>query len=144
MRYVSWSRTGLGTMLMALMLLGPLAVGRAQDAAGNAQDKKAAAPADAQKTRGRLPPYYGRVIDQEQRTKIYEIQARFNAQLDKLRLEMDSLVTKRDAEIEGVLTAEQRDQVSKMRDDARSRRGSASKAQSTDSSKPPTGDGKSP
>lgn len=74
------------------------------------------------KSRGRLPAYYGDVITKEQRDKIYSIQASYEEQLAALREQLKALVAKRDAEVEAVLTPEQREQVKKIAEEARAER----------------------
>jgi hypothetical protein len=62
------------------------------------------------------------VVDDEQREKIQAIQAEYAPQLAKLREELKTLVDERDAAIERVLTADQRKQIDKLREEAAARR----------------------
>ncbi len=86
----------------------------------------AAKPADAafgKKARaGQLPPYYGEVVDDVQRQKIYAIQAEFNAQIKALQAKLDALKKERDDKIQAVLTPEQRKQVDDLRAAAKAKR----------------------
>ncbi|MCR4412211.1 MAG: hypothetical protein NUV77_07270 [Thermoguttaceae bacterium] len=97
----------------------------AQDA-DPANKPAAAKPADAapgKKARaGQLPPYYGEVVDDVQRQKIYAIQAEFNAQIKALQAKLDALKKERDDKIEAVLTPEQRKQVNDLRAAAKAKR----------------------
>ena len=72
--------------------------------------------------RGRLPAYYGRVVTAEQRKQIYEIQAKYHEKILELQRQLQELIAKRDAEVEAVLTPEQKAEVERMRREARQRR----------------------
>jgi hypothetical protein len=74
-----------------------------------------AAPA---KPRGRLPAYYKDIIDAKQRDRIYEIQAEYAAKITPLQEEIKKLSEEREAAIEGVLTAEQKGKLKKVREEA--------------------------
>ncbi|MCA9174574.1 MAG: hypothetical protein KDB14_08810 [Planctomycetales bacterium] len=109
----------LGWLALLLSLtLGIASVGAAQDA-GPAADEK---PAAATKFRGRLPAYFSRIVSQEQRQKIYEIQARFNEQVEALREQIVDLESTRDKEVREVLTPEQKKQVDELLAAAKAKR----------------------
>lgn len=72
--------------------------------------------------RGRLPNYFGRVIDESQREQIYELQARFNEQIDSLEMQIADLTKERNELVEKVLTPEQLAEVNRMREEAKARR----------------------
>ena len=74
------------------------------------------------KVRGRLPAYYSRVVSQEQREEIYAIQARFAAEMQKLKEQLEAMEQARDKEVSGVLTADQKKQVDAMVAAARAKR----------------------
>jgi hypothetical protein len=78
------------------------------------------APSSAQekKAKGRLPPYYGSIVNDQQRQAIYLIQAKYDQQLDALNEQLQALEKRRDAEIEGVLSPEQRLVLKKTQDEA--------------------------
>ena len=57
---------------------------------------------------GRLPPGYTIVVTKEQRSKIYEIQSKFESQLADLRKQIATIESGRDREIESLLDAEQK------------------------------------
>jgi hypothetical protein len=94
----------------------------------------AAADSSAVKTRakpqGRLPVHYGKVVDPSQKAKIYKIQQSYEPQIAALNAQLQALRDKRDAEIDAVLTAEQRDKVAAFRADAKKQR--AAKAGTSD------------
>ncbi|MBW3542592.1 MAG: hypothetical protein KY476_20200 [Planctomycetes bacterium] len=75
-----------------------------------AEEKADAPKATARKKpRGRLPNYYGQLgISQQQRTEIYAVQALYSEEIDALEKQLAELKEKRDAEVEAVLTAEQK------------------------------------
>ena len=87
------------------------------------QDSKAAA---SKKLRGRLPAYYGKVVSTKQREEIYQIQAKFNEQIEKLKEQLATLTTQRDSEVEQVLTDEQQDEIAKLKQSRRAQRSSSS------------------
>lgn len=76
------------------------------------QEKTAtqAAPAKvAKKPAGRLPAQYGKLgLSDEQRHKIYDVQAIYRKQIDELEKQIDGLKAKQKTEIEAVLTADQK------------------------------------
>ncbi len=111
--------TVLGVSLMrfaTLNLVGCLAVVFCCSALLNAQEaapkKKAAEPA------GRLPAYYKDVVDEAQRKKIYEIQAKYKVKIDVLAEEVKSLQSQRDKEIEALLSPEQKTKLAKVKAEA--------------------------
>ncbi|MBI2478560.1 MAG: hypothetical protein HYV60_07955 [Planctomycetia bacterium] len=57
---------------------------------------------------GRLPPGYTIVVTKEQRNKIYEIQGKYESQLEGLRKQIAEIESTRDKEIDGLLDAEQK------------------------------------
>jgi hypothetical protein len=77
----------------------------------------ASAQAAAQRSapRGRLPPYYKDLVSPEQRDEIYRIQAKYNAKIDELEAEIERLKAQRDAEVEKVLTPQQRARLQLLR-----------------------------
>jgi hypothetical protein len=89
----------------------------------NAADKADAKPAKQRaKPRGRLPAYYNQVVDGQQREKIYAIQQQYEPKITALKAELQALQDKLDAEVEGVLTAEQRDKVKSLTEAAKQKR----------------------
>ncbi len=71
------------------------------------------------KATGRLPAHYGAVVTPDQKAKIYSIQAKYAEQIRKLADEMKALTEQRDAEVEGVLSAEQKQKVEALRAEGR-------------------------
>ncbi|NLE37469.1 MAG: hypothetical protein GX621_05530 [Pirellulaceae bacterium] len=71
------------------------------------------------KIKGRLPSHYGKVVTEEQRRTIYELQALYAPHIEKLQAQIDALTRQRDARIEAVLTPEQRKQIAELREAAK-------------------------
>lgn len=82
------------------------------------------APADY---RGPLPFYYGKVIAPDQKEKIYAIQDKYEAELAPLQKQIKEMMAKRDAEIDAILTPEQREKVATMKAEAKSKAPSGKK-----------------
>ncbi|MCL2348226.1 MAG: hypothetical protein FWC50_08185 [Planctomycetaceae bacterium] len=59
----------------------------------------------------RLPNFYREVINEKQKAEIYEIQASYFQVVESLKLRLEKLEAERDAQIESVLTADQKAQV---------------------------------
>lgn len=77
---------------------------------------------------GRLPNYFGRLgVSNEQRQRIYAIQADYKNEIDALQKQIDDLVAKRDQEIQAILTDIQREQLKKLIAEAEARREAAAK-----------------
>ena len=83
-----------------------LSTATAQDAAKKPEAKKETK--ERKKPRGRLPNYYGEVVNEEQRTKIYEIQATYREKMEELRKQLAALKKEQDEKVNAVLTPEQR------------------------------------
>ena len=69
----------------------------------------------------RLPNYYRDVISDEQRDKIYAIQAAYFSPVEMLTLRLERLKTERDSQIEAVLTAEQKKKIEALTKEATDR-----------------------
>lgn len=74
------------------------------------------------KVKGRLPAYYKDIVDAKQKEKIYTLQADFNGKIDALEEQIKKLTADRDAAVEGVLSAEQKEKLKKAKDVASSGR----------------------
>lgn len=89
-----------------------------QEGPRTAQRKATAAEA-AEKPSGRLPNNYGKLgLTDAQKEKIYSIQAGYADRIEELMQQIEELRTKRDGEIAAVLTAEQRDRLSALKEEA--------------------------
>ncbi len=130
-------RRSFALFLIPLLLTGltctPASACSLQPASPTAQDAPQKPP--RKKSRGRLPMYFSKVVTQQQREDIYEIQARFAAKIDELQTQIDKLIQERDQEVESVLSTEQLAEVKKLRDDAKKRRMARRNKSKTDDAK---------
>ncbi len=74
-----------------------------------------------QQTR-RLPNYYARVVTDDQREQIYEIQEKHASTIDELQKQLDEAIAARDKEVEAILTPDQLARVKEYEQEAQSRR----------------------
>jgi hypothetical protein len=82
---------------------------------------------------GRLPAHYTQVgVTELQRQKIYSIQGSYDAKITLLKNQLNEATAKRDAEVRGVLTADQQKQLDKLT-------GAAAKAQAAQKAGDPKG-----
>lgn len=86
---------------------GPLSIGQ-----------EAKAPKAEKKAKGRLPPYFAGIVTEEQRQKIYEIQAKYAKDREALEAQLEELRSIESGEIEAVLDAEQKEKLRKAREEA--------------------------
>ncbi|HBN75975.1 MAG TPA: hypothetical protein DD473_09175 [Planctomycetaceae bacterium] len=87
--------------------------------------KSAAAPTTA-RSKNRLPNYYGQIgLSDEQRTKIYGIQAEFRTKSEELIRQLEDMRTEETLEIQSVLTPEQRTELNDLVTAARKKRQSS-------------------
>lgn len=77
--------------------------------------------------RGRLPAYYGRVVDGKQREQIYAIQREYAPKIDALKAQLAALTAERDEKVAAVLTPEQVQTVEKLKAEAKAKRAGAKK-----------------
>lgn len=80
--------------------------------------QEAKAPKVEKKAKGRLPPYFTDIVTQEQREKIYAIQAKYAKDRETLEMQLEELRSIETGEIEAVLDAEQKEKLKKAREDA--------------------------
>lgn len=111
------------TAVVAVAVGGSIYAWAQQPAAQSAQQE--AQPAQPTPPRGRLPAYYGQVVNQQQREQIYAIQAKYSARIAELQKQLEELRAQRDAEIEKVLTPEQLKRIAELRARAAGGSGSA-------------------
>ncbi len=70
---------------------------------------------DAKKElKGRLPPYYSKVVDETQRGAIYKIDEEYAPKLKDLHSQLDALTAERDKKVRAVLTADQQKKVDEL------------------------------
>jgi Spy/CpxP family protein refolding chaperone len=76
-----------------------------------AQDAKKEVKRDdpAPKAKGFLPPNFGKLgLTDVQKQQVYDVQAKYNTEIDKLEAKIRELKAARDKEVKGVLTPEQK------------------------------------
>lgn len=97
----------------------------AASAPATTQEKPAAVqpkPAATQRRQpaGRLPNYYGQLgLSNEQRLKVYAVQAKYAEEIQALRKQIAELEAKRDGEIDALCTETQKTQLGELREKAR-------------------------
>lgn len=79
----------------------------------SAQDA-AEATAKRAEPSGRLPTYYGEIVTQDQRLKIYKIQSGYNAKIEQLEAEIKKLEEAMKKEMEAVLTQPQLERLKEL------------------------------
>lgn len=96
-----------------------------QEAASKAETAKesnqAAKTSSKSKITGRLPRYFGKVVDDSQRKQIYKIQAEYREKVSALQLQLTQMKQAELKAIEGVLEPSQLDRLNKLRSDAMQR-----------------------
>lgn len=118
------------------------------------QGQEAKAPADGKsdeakvakkraEPRGRLPAYFGEVVSNDQREKIYDIQAKYLMQIGKLQDEIAKLEESREKDVLAVLTEEQMAKVKQLQNDAKAKRAAAAATRKKGDAAPevPSGEG---
>ena len=87
--------------------------------------------------KGRLPPHYAKVVTEEQREKIYAIQAEYRTKIETARAQLDALVKEEKDKISAVLTEEQKKKVEEFQTPAKAKKGAEkTDAQKTDKTPP--------
>ena len=116
-----FSRAAIASVLATavIVLVAGLPVVPAQESEAPAK----AAPAEkAKEFRGRLPAYYGTVVDDKQRQAIYDIQKEYHPKIAALKAQLEALIKERDEKIEAVLTPEQLNKVEEAKAAAKAKR----------------------
>ena len=127
MRHESLWKTGWERVVACLVvgtMVGALAAQEPPRTSETDPPERPAAGEAAQKPRNRLPAYYAKVVSDKQRDEIYVILAKYNAQIAKLKEQLDELTTNRDTEVEEVLSDEQCAEIARMKSERRARSGS--------------------
>ena len=111
----------------------PPAAGSAESSAEAPAEKPLPEEAKPKKRefRGRLPAYYGRVVDEKQRKTIYGIQREYAPKIDALKAQLAALTAERDNKVAAVLTPEQLETVEKLKAEAKAKRARAKQGTST-------------
>ena len=112
--------TSLVCVALAALFLGSQMPTSSTVAQDDAKEKaKPAAKADKKapkKARGRVSAYFAQVgLSGEQKVKIYSVQGEYNGKIGDLKKQIAELASKRDAEVEAVLTETQKKQLDDLR-----------------------------
>ncbi len=109
------------SLAVVLVAAGRPAVGQQEESGA----KPAAAKEKTQKpkkSRGRLPAYYGKVVDKKQRQAIYEIQKEYRPKIAALKAQLAAITKERNEKIAAVLTPEQQERIEALKAAAKARR----------------------
>jgi hypothetical protein len=98
--------------------------------------KGAAEAAKTKKLTGRLPPYYSAVVTEQQRQRIYAIQAEYGPKLTQVRAQLTKLQQEQEEKIEAVLSPEQAEKLAKLKAAMAGRKKSTAKAEEGEAEKP--------
>lgn len=79
--------------------------------------------------RGRLPPHFGQVVNEEQRQRIYAIQREYAARIDVLKAQLEAIEAERDARVYSVLTPPQRQRVEMLKRQSQTKNSAPADAQ---------------
>jgi hypothetical protein len=107
-----WGRYTLALLLSSLCLTGV-----AQETKGKTAMKagKKSGAVKVEKVSGRLPRHFASIVDNTQRTEIYQIQISYRERIAELERELAELAAAEMKEMEGVLTTDQREQLAERR-----------------------------
>lgn len=133
MQSAYWKKLVLATLASTLVVATVSLNSIGQDA--KKADPKAKAGAK-QKAKGRLPAYYRDVVTDEQRDQVYAIQAKYAKQLEDLQGQLDAVKAKQNEEIEALLSAEQKEKLAKVREEADAKKKSSKKGGADKTAKP--------
>lgn len=117
------------SMGVLALVLGCSMVGWSQESA----KPKTAAKQEDKKPTNRLPANYGKLgLTDAQKDKVYAAQEKYDKQIDDLEAQIKSLKAKRDAEVEAVLSAEQKKILKDLTDEAKDTKAKAKKTDEKD------------
>lgn len=123
MSFRSLSAKVLATLLLVAMATSAIQLTAwSQEAATPPSAQTPREPRARSEARGRLPNFFTQVVTPQQREQIYEIQQGYAEELEALRAKLAAVEAKMTQEIEGVLDAEQLEQVKKLQAEAAERR----------------------
>lgn len=112
------------SLAFALGYLGfAVPVSRADDAPAASRVQKA----KQDKPKHRLPPYYNKLVDGQQREKIYKIQDEYAPKIEELTAQLKALTEKRDNDVAAVLSDEQRTKLAALEAEAKAKQAEARK-----------------
>lgn len=109
------------TASLILSLAGAL-ISNGPTTIGQEKEKEPAKTRKAERAKRRLPNFYSDIVTDEQRKKIYEIQEKYEKQLNDLNEQLLALTKKQSDEIEAVLSDEQKSRIEEARTAAAGKR----------------------
>lgn len=124
----------LSAVACALLALGVVCVSTrpsvvAQEPGKASKTEKDAAAKKVAKSGDRLPANYAKIgISEEQRKKIYEIQGKYDDQIAALQKQLADLRAKEKAEVEAVLTPEQKKNLQSVSEESQKKAAEKKKA----------------
>lgn len=126
--------------MMIALVGGVLAFGTltawTQESGSKPTTTKAAAT-DEEKATGRLPNNYGKLgLSDKQKKSIYETQGKYATEISELVRKVEELRTKRDTEVEAVLTAEQKTKLKELLAESAKKSATKKGAKSTTEAEP--------
>ncbi len=142
---MSWLKAAFAAVGLVLLCMAEVAPSGAQQTAGPAEmalgaaadgplplgASRSALSSPIKKFRGRLPAYFAKVVDDQQRRAIYEIQEVYHQRIEALKAQLAALTAERDVKIESVLSEPQRLEVEQMRAAARAKRNGTAEISAT-------------
>jgi hypothetical protein len=114
LRLLFWA--GMATISAGLTCCNTPALAADENPAPNATEKSKA-------PKGRLPPHYAKVVTQQQREKIYNIQEEYRTKIEAARAQLDALVKEEKDKISAVLNEEQKKKVEEFQTTAKAKKG---------------------
>jgi hypothetical protein len=117
----SWKRGSLVLVVVLASFVSLHATVNAQRAAKGARAGVVAEDGGG-KLKGRLPPYYKDIVDEQQRLEIYRLQKMYGDRIISLEEQIEGIKAERDAAVENVLSPEQKARLNKAREAAAGKR----------------------
>ena len=126
-------------VLVAVLVLAAsgIVVGVSPRLVGQDTKKTEKAEKAPKKAKGRLPAYYADIVTDQQRETIYAIQAKHQEKISELNAALLAATQAMNAEIEAVLTPEQKDKLKVAKEDgvAKKKKNAAEKKAAQDAKK---------
>ena len=119
MQVSMWTKVVTASLILSL---AGVMIGSGPTSIGQEKEKEPAKTRKAERAKRRLPNFYGDVVTEEQRKKIYEIQEKYEKQLADLNEQLLALTKKQQEEIEALLSAEQKSRIEEARGAAATKR----------------------
>ena len=109
-------------LIVAVVLLLGARYGQGQSSAAQIPAEQTVQVQKPKKFQGRLPSYYGTVVNEAQRQAIYTIQKRYFTRIEELKAELESLTKKRNDEVASVLSPQQQVEIDDLKATAKAKR----------------------